>query len=257
MNETVRSTVKIFKRVFPVLMAVLMLLAFSAQALAASEKSNGSGKSNSETGTEQRGNSSQNQKDKDKKNGATEQTETKEKARYHGISVEKITLAIDSVSDEATKAELTELLEAYTAALEDKDGALAAGTGLSELAQAASDARKALKDGLEEAGFTLGSVLGWQEWKEWPTQTTPNLDRITAVIAALEDSDENKAALTALMTAYQDALTAENSATEENREALEEAAKAARDALLDALFEAGLYPLEELAPTAEEPVEQE
>jgi hypothetical protein len=59
------------------------------------------------------------------------------------------------------------------------------------------------------------------------------------------------------MAAYQDALTAENSATEENREALEEAAKAARDALLDALFEAGLYPLEELAPTAEESVEQE
>ena len=60
----------------------------------------------------------------------------------------------DSVTDEATKLELTALLEAYTAALTDKDAALASGgASLSELSQLASDARSALKDGLEVAGF--------------------------------------------------------------------------------------------------------
>lgn len=253
MNEMVRTTVRFLKRVFPVMLATLMLLAFSSQALALSERPQSSlAKSSSEAGESEHGNSGNKKEKKVKK---TEQTE--ETTRYHGISVEKITLAIDSVSDEATKAELAELLETYTTALENKDGALTDGTGLSELAHAASDARKALKDGLEEAGFTLGSVLGWQEWKEWPGETALNLDQIAAVIAALDDLDGNKEALTALMTAYQDALAAEGLATDEDKEALEEATKTARDALLEALFEAGLLPLAESVPADEEPAEQE
>ncbi|MPN40514.1 hypothetical protein SDC9_188052 [bioreactor metagenome] len=121
---------------------------------------------------------------------------------------------------------------------------------MSELSQAASDARKALKDGLKEAGFTLGSVLGWQEWKQYQN-TESNLHSIADAIAALEDTDANKALLSDLLKAYQNALTAEAAATEENKEALAETTNAAHEALFEALFLAGLLPMEEPAPDTE------
>jgi hypothetical protein len=106
------------------------------------------------------------------------------------------------------------LLESFIAALSDKDAALAGeGMSLSEFSQAASAARSALKDGLEEAGFTLGSVLGWQEWKEYGNETL-SLDEISAAIAALDDLDANKTALQDLLTAYQAALTAQETDSE-------------------------------------------
>lgn len=243
MDRILWKTVRISRRVFPVLLAMLMLLAFSAQALAAPGKSkSGSDQSKPGTKTGQKGKSDTKS---EKTNGTSEQTQTEEKTRYHGISVDKITLAIESVSDEATKSQLQSLLDAYTTALENKDGAIVEGTGLSELAHAASDARKALKDGLESAGFTLGSVLGWQEWKDWPEGTALNLEQITQVITGLDPLDENKAVLEELLTAYRMALAAEASATDEDKELLSEAAETAREALLEALYETGVYPVEE------------
>ncbi len=190
----------------------------------------------------QRGNS-----DQDNGNGQ-EKHEEKVKNTYHGISTDKIALAIESVTDEATKLELTALLEAYMAALENKDAALAAKDGsLSELSQLASEARAALKTSLESAGFTLGSVLGWQEWKDYGNSAL-SVEAIAATIAALDETDANKAALSVLLAAYQEALSAAEAGTEENEEALQQATEAAREALLEALYESGIFPLQETVP---------
>ena len=229
------------KRVLPALAAVLLLAVFSVSALAES------GKSGHDTGkpdgnTTQRGNA-----DKDNGNGQ-EKHEEKVKNTYHGISTDQITLAIESVTDEATKQELTALLEAYIAALENKDAALLANNGsLSELSQLASEARAALKTGLDDAGFTLGSVLGWQEWKDYGNDAL-DMEAIAAAIAALDETDANKAALSTLLAAYQEALSAAEAGTEENAEALEQAAEAAREALLEALYQTGIFPLPETVP---------
>lgn len=229
------------KRVLPALAAVLLLAAFSVSALAESNKTDrGSGKP--DTKTTQRGNA-----DKDNGNGQ-EKHEEKEKRSYRGISVEKIALAIDSVTDEATKLELTALLEAYMNALDNKGAALINKDGsLSELSLLASEARAALKNGLEGAGFTLGSVLGWQEWKDYGNDEL-DLEAIAAAITALDDTDANKAALSALLAAYQEALTAAEAGTEENAETLEQATETARDALLEALYQTGIFPLQEAVP---------
>jgi len=229
------------KRVLPALAAVLLLAAFSVSALAESSKTDrDSGKP--DKSTSQRGNS-----DKDNGNGQ-EKHEEREKRSYRGISVEKIALAIESVTDEATKQELTALLEAYMTALENKDAALINKDGsLSELSQLVSEARAALKNGLEGAGFTLGSVLGWQEWKDYGNDAL-DLEAIAAAITALDDTDANKAALSALLAAYQEALTAAEAGTEENQETLEQATETARDALLEALYQTGIFPLQETVP---------
>ncbi len=236
---------KTVKRVFTIMLALLMVTLMAPGALADSEHSN-SGKSGQET--KNNGKTNQN------KTKTEETTEAKEQKQYKGISVDKITLAIDSVTDEATKAELAALLETYMAALDSKDEALSSKTGsMSELSQLASDARAALKDGLEEAGFTLGSVLGWQEWKEWPSETAIDMLSIADAIAALDDTDANKAVLTDLMTAYQEALAAQEAADEENEDAAKEAMQAARDALLEALYEAGLLPIADAVTATPEP----
>ncbi len=240
---------RIFKhfstRTLPIILSALFLMVFSVSSLADSDKS---------------------EKDTGKPDWVSEKNQEKEENRnqkqekthktYRGISVEKITIAIESVTDEATRLSLTELLNAYITALTDKDTALVSGGGsLSELSQAASAARSALKDGLEEAGFTLGSVLGWQEWKDYGIETL-NLDEVAAAIAALDDLDANKAALEELLTAYQAALAAQEAGGEADEDQLREAAQAAREALLEALYTTGIYPLalpEEPAAT-EEPV---
>ena len=147
-----------------------------------------------------------------------------------------------------------ELLNAYLVALDNKDAALTDKTGsVSELAQIASDARTALKDGLESVGYTLGSVLGWQEWKDWPGDEPLDLERIAAAIAALDDADETKLILTQLLATYQTALDALTAAGETPSEELQEAEKDAKQALMKALYEAGLLPLAEDVPEEGEP----
>lgn len=233
-------------RVLPIALSMLFMLAFSASALAQS------GKSDHDTGKP-----SWAGEKSEKENKERNQNQDREKKTYRGISTEKIALAIASVTDPETKASLTAMLDAYIAALSDKDTALAeGGLSMSELSQAASAARSALKNALEEAGFTLGSVLGWQEWKDYGNETPLDLEGITLLIAALDDTDLNKEALSALLTAYQDALAALDTATEADEDALKETAVAARDALLEALYTAGLYPLAapEEAPAPTEPV---
>lgn len=77
-----------------------------------------------------------------------------------------------------------------------------------------------------------------------------NTTAISEAIAALADTDENKATLTALMTAYETALAAQNAAdtsslTEDEITALAESTKTAEQALQEALKNAGI---------AEEPI---
>lgn len=231
----------LLKRILPAVTAALLLAALSASSLAESDKSNhDSGKP--DTSAAQHGNADA------EKGGGQERNQEKTKHTYRGISTEQIALAIESVADEAMRLELTALLEAYMTALENKDAALTnKDGGLSELSQLTSQARTALKDGLEDAGFTLGSVLGWKEWKEYGN-TALDLEAIAAAIAALDDTDENKAALGALLAAYQEAVSASEAGAEENEDALEQAEEAAREALLEALFETGMFPVQEVVP---------
>jgi hypothetical protein len=235
-----------FAHILTLVLVFAMVFAFSTSALAAPKSS---------SDTEAPGNSgnahaSKDEKSADKadksngnKNGSVGEQD------YYGISVDKIQLAIDSVTDETEKAALQALLDEYTSSLDAKTGDVDA-QGMSELAQAASDARKALKDGLDESGFTLGSILGWQEWKytynyEY-NNLQDNLETIAGKIAALDDSDENKAVLEALVTAYQDALAAEAAAGEDaDLEALADAVKDAQTELYQALTAAGVLPLQE------------
>ncbi|MEZ4508447.1 MAG: hypothetical protein R2912_01060 [Eubacteriales bacterium] len=223
---------RLTKRILPVVLAMVFLMVFSASALAAPDKTD------RDTGKPDWVAEKNENKVKEQKQKTIEAKE-----RFRGISIDKISLAIDSVTDEATKLELTALLEAYTAALTDKDAALETGTGaLSELSQLASDARSALKEGLDVAGFTLGSVLGWQEWKDYGNEQL-DLEAIALAIAALDDTDENKEALSLLLSAYQDALSAMETADEENEELLRETLKDARETLLEALGLTGISPL--------------
>lgn len=242
MQKAMLATTRVFRRIFPVLIAMLLLFALNNRAFAASEQSGkhaGGGQETKQTG-----------KPEDKGGKPGEKSHKNEKKRYKGISVEKIALAIGSLTDETQKAELTALLNAYIAALDAKEEALSSKTGeLSELSQTASAARAALKSGLENAGFTLGGVLGWQEWKDYGNAAL-DLEAIAAAIAALDDTDVNKAALSALLNAYQDALNAEETGAEENEETLEQAAETARESLLQALYQTGVFPMREVIPEA-------
>jgi len=247
MKDAQRMRAWLEKRLVPILISLVFLFAISPRAFAA-----GHGKPAEKPGKPE---PTQTSEPKEKKTEApgkpTPSPEEPSGKKYTGISVDKIANAIESVTDSEQQSELTKLLDAYKATLDEKSSALLSKTGsMSELSQAASDARKALKDGLKEAGFTLGSVLGWQEWKQYQNTET-NLQSFADAIAALEDTDANKALLGDLLTAYQNALTAEAAATEENREALAEATNAAHEALFEALFLAGLLPMEEPAPDTE------
>lgn len=250
MNHQQSKFTKIAKRLLPLLLALVLTFALSGSALAAGKPD--------QTGKKQDPEKKQHDNGKRTGDETDSPSDKVEKKQYKGISVEKIALAIDNLTDETQKAELTALLETYLAALDSKDAALTDKTGsLSELSQAASEARQALKDGLAAAGYTLGSVLGWQEWKEWQVNEPLNLDEITAVIAALEDGNETKAQLTTLLTDYQELLAKQAAAGEDSFDQAKEAAEAAREALLQALYEAGLLPIVEPTeiPPAEVPAE--
>jgi len=252
MIHTQRMRVWLEKRMVPILVSLVFLFAISPRALAA-----GRGKPIGKPGKPDSTQTSKpetpqagkpREKGTDAPGKATPSPEEPSSKQYTGISVDKIAQAIEGITDSEQQSELTKLFDAYKATLDEKSSALLSKTGsMSELSQAASAARKALKEGLKEAGFTLGSVLGWQEWKQYQN-TESNLQSFAEAIAALEDTDINKALLSGLLKTYQNALAAEAVATEENKEALAEAINAAHEALLEALFVAGLLPLEEAAP---------
>jgi tetratricopeptide (TPR) repeat protein len=169
-----------------------------------------------------------------------------------GVNTDKIAKAIAALDDEALQASLTALLETYEDALEAKQEALDAKdtTNLSTLASAAGAAKDALDAALEAAGIDTDSLYGVPEAANDGTgrmQNRPTMDsdEIAAAIAALDDLDTNKAALTTLLKTYETALEAQSSAdtssmTNDELKALADAVQSAEQALLEATKTAGI-----------------
>jgi hypothetical protein len=221
------------RKILAIVIAAILTLAFSATALADSGKDNG-----------QPGGWQQSQETKDPRgNRNTEMT---------GVNIDKIVDAIASIEDETVQANLNALLDAYMDALEAKQEAVDAGdtSNLGALNSAVAAAKAVLDAALEEAGIATDAIYGVPEEAQDGTGRTNNrpalnLDEIAAAIAALDDADENKAALSALLAAYQDALAALNAAdasvlTEDELKALEDAVRDAEKALLEATKDADI-----------------
>ncbi len=181
-------------------------------------------------------------------------------AEQPGVNTDKIAKAIAALDDETLQASLTTLLETYEDALEAKQAALDAKdtTNQSTLFSAVGAAKDALDAALEAAGVSTDDLYGVPEEANDGTgrmQNRPALDTmdISAAIAALDDTDANKATLTSLLEAYQAALATQNAGdasklTTEEMAQLSDATQKAELALEEALQNAGL---------ADEPIQEQ
>ena len=176
------------------------------------------------------------------------------------LDTEQISAAIATLDDtNADKATLNGLLTAYQEALATKLAANTAAMSEEEqlqLAYALRNAEEALLLAAREAGLIGG--LGRGQFIEGKAYGNEQLD-LTAIltsIAALADTDENKAALTALYEAYYAAQQAQAAAdktalTDAEFDALRDATKAAQTALIEALEAAGIdVPMLQQEPAA-------
>ncbi len=169
--------------------------------------------------------------------------------RRPSLDTDVILAAISKLDDtNADKATLTSLLDAYKLALAAKQAANTANMSEEEmltLSFALRQAEEALLLASREAGIIGGRGRG--QFISGYAFGNAKLD-LTAVltsIAALEDTDANKAALTALYEAYYAALQAETSAdktalSDAEFDALRDATKTAQTALIEALKLAGI-----------------
>ena len=176
----------------------------------------------------------------------------KTKAKIKAPNFNKIEEAIAALTDESVKSSLTALLSAYEAAWTAKQDAVAANDteSLSALTDAITAAKAALDAALVSAGIPVDSVYGKPVLAldgSAHTNRRPTLDtaQIMAAIAKLDDANADKATLTGLLTAYQEALAAflaANTAnmSEEEQLQLAFAVRTAEEALLLASREAGL-----------------
>lgn len=176
----------------------------------------------------------------------------KQNAEMEGLNVEKIEAAIAALTDEDVKASLTTLLSAYVDAWTAKQEAVASKEtdSLSELTAAITAAKTALDAALESAGIATDTLYGVPEEAKDGTGKTNNrptldTDKIEAAIAALDDTDANKATLTELLSGYEAALAAQAAAdtatlSEEELQALADAVQSAETALLEAARDAGV-----------------
>ena len=165
------------------------------------------------------------------------------------LDLDKIEAAIATLADtDENKAALTSLMNDYQAALTAQANADASSLSEVEL-QALADAVQSAEDALLEAARDAG-VIGGNGRGQFVSgyaygNAEMNMEAITAQIAALDDTDANKAQLATLLKAYQDALSAEQNAdtsalSEEELAELQSATKAAADALKEAMENAGL-----------------
>ncbi len=221
------------KKTLAIVIALILTFAFSASALADSGKDNGQpgGGQQSQQPDEARGNRN---------------------VEMSGLNIDKIQDAIDALEDETLQTNLSALLDAYVDAFAARQEAVAENdtASLAELNGAVAAAKAELDAALEEAGISTETLYGIPEEALEGTGRMYNrpeldIDEIAALIAALDDADENKAALTALLTAYVDALAALNAAdpsvlTQEELAALEDAVLAAEKELLEATKEADI-----------------
>ena len=165
------------------------------------------------------------------------------------LDTEEIEAAIAALADtDENKTTLTGLLSSYEAALAAQaaaDTSTLSEEELQVLADAVQSAEEALLEAARSAGVIGGEGRGQFVSGYAYGKAELNADAISAQIAALDDTNENKAQLSELLAAYQTALTAEQSAdvatlTEEEQAALQNATKSAADALKEALENAGL-----------------
>ena len=165
------------------------------------------------------------------------------------LDADQILAAIATLDDtNADKATLTSLLETYQDALAAMQAADT--TALSEeeqqtLAFALRQAEEALLLASREAGLIGGNGRGQFVSGYAFGQAELDVTSILTSIAALEDTDENKATLTTLFEAYNVALAAEAAAdktamSDAEFDALHDATQAAEKALIDALALAGI-----------------
>ncbi|MEN6595200.1 MAG: hypothetical protein ABFC31_09700 [Clostridiaceae bacterium] len=246
------------KRVLAVIAVLILTLSFGATALADGGRTNGSsggapsGGQQTPGGTgggQQPTNTNGTQSGAGQQGGTQPGDQTREAA---GMNVDKIEVAIAALEDETVQASLTTLLNTYVEALEAKQAALTANETdeISDLTAAVTAAKEALETALTEAGLSLETILGTEEQANDGTGRAfgkPALDTtsIATAIAALDDTDENKATLETLLATYETALEAQSSAdtttlTEDEIAALDEAVTAAETALREALTSAGL-----------------
>ena len=164
------------------------------------------------------------------------------------LNTSEIETAIAALTDANAQANLAALLTTYEAALAAQNAAEE--NNLSEdeiqtLADAVLSAENALLEAARDAGIIGG--LGRGQFVEGYGQDEDALDAesIAALIAALDDTNANKAALSELLTAYQTALQAEQNAdrsvlTEAELDALKATRENAEEALKEALEAAGI-----------------
>ncbi len=233
------------KRTIVAVIAIILTLALSATALADNGKGGkpegqGTGTQTQPGGGTDHGSSTA-QGQKDKRN-----------AQAEGLNTDKIEEAIAALTDEDAKASLTTLLSAYVDAWTAKQEAIQAKNTdeLATLTDAMTAAKTALDTALEAAGISSDTLYGVSEEAKDGTGKTnnrPTLDteEIETAISALEDTNENKATLTGLLSTYEGALAAQAAAdtttlTDEEIQALADAVQSAESALLEAARSAGI-----------------
>ncbi|MBA4347392.1 MAG: hypothetical protein C0413_00865 [Clostridiales bacterium] len=165
------------------------------------------------------------------------------------LDADKVLAAIATLPDtNADKATLTGLLNEYQLALAAQTASQFASLSEQarlELAYAVRQAEEALLLASREAGIIGGNGRGQFISGYAFGDAELDVTSILASIAALDDTDENKAKLTALMEAYSLALAAETDAdktalSEAELDALHDATESAEEALIEALELAGI-----------------
>lgn len=241
------------KRYLVGLLVLILTLAISATALADNGRGAGGNGGQSKPG----GSSSQSPQSSPDPSSTSKGQQAQhgdgaQTAEMPGVNTDKIEKAIAALDDETLQASLTALLETYEDALDAKQTAIDAKntTDLNTLSSAVSAAKDALDAALEEAGVSTDELYGVPEEANDGTgrmQNRPAMDttEISAAIAALDDTDTNKATLTSLLEAYETALNAQSSAdvsslTNDEIKALADAVQAAEQTLLEATKAAGI-----------------
>ncbi|MDD4311834.1 MAG: hypothetical protein PHW41_05060, partial [Eubacteriales bacterium] len=165
------------------------------------------------------------------------------------LDTDEIGSAISALADtDANKGELTQLLANYEAALAAQNAGEASSLSETEraaLSNAVQSAENALLEASRNAGIIGGNGRGQFVSGYAYGKAEMDVDAMMAQINALDDANEQKATLNALLTAYQNALMAQQNAdqsamSEAEREALQQATDAAADALKEAMENAGL-----------------
>lgn len=234
------------KRTIVAMIAILMTLALCTTALA--DNGRGGGR------PEGQGTGTQTQPGSGTDHGSSTAPGQKDKrnAQAEGLNVDKIEEAIAALADEDAKASLTTLLSAYVDAWTAKQEAIEAKNTdeLTALTDAMTAAKTALDAALESAGISTDTLYGVPEEAKDGTgkmNNRPALDteKIEAAIATLEDTDENKATLTSLLSDYEAALAAQavadtSSLSDTEIQALADAVQSAETALLEAARSAGV-----------------